>query len=371
MAKIRKVVSTVWYNKENYHRLRNVFPQSEFVYVDFFDKERLEKEAADADVAILLGDVESCLLGSKSLKWIACDHAGLNGSARPEVFASGITVTGAAGRSAPVLAEHCIYFMLQACYHTKELLKAQETCTWGVEGSASWKGLYGRNAAILGMGNNGRMLCERLHAFGMNLYLYDKYPIRGYDYAAEKCIETEGGKVDDILSECDFIILTLPLTDETYHMFDAERFSKVKKGAVFINMARGGVVSTADLIEALNNDTLSFAGLDVVEEQPLPADSPLWKMDKVYITPHVTPQVPDRAARSIEIIRENARRFEADKPMKNVLRQEDASTKDGEGGWAKLLNATPEQIKAVPKAMLEKYLGKKDWEDPTEWNYVD
>ena len=64
MAKIRKVVSTVWYNKENYHRLRNVFPQSEFVYVDFFDKERLEKEAADADVAILLGDVESCLLGS-------------------------------------------------------------------------------------------------------------------------------------------------------------------------------------------------------------------------------------------------------------------------------------------------------------------
>ena len=154
-------------------------------------------------------------------------------------------------------------------------------------------------------------------------------------------------------------------------MFDAERFSKVKKGAAFINMARGGVVSTADLIEALNNDTLSFAGLDVVEEQPLPADSPLWKMDKVYITPHVTPQVPDRAARSIEIIRENARRFEADKPMKNVLRQEDASTKDGEGGWAKLLNATPEQIKAVPKAMLEKYLGKKDWEDPTEWNYVD
>ncbi len=371
MSKIRKVVSTVWYDKANYHKLRNVFPDAEFVYVDFFDKEKLKMEAAEADVAILLGDVESCLLGSKTLKWIACDHAGLNGSARPEVFESGIIVTGAAGRSAPVLAEHCIYFMLQACYHTKELLKAQEACQWGIEGSASWRGLYGRKAAILGMGNNGRMLADRLHAFGMELYLYDKYPIRGYDYAAVRYVETEGGNVNDLLSECDFIILTLPLTDETYHMFDADRFSKVKKGAVLVNMARGGIVSTDDLITALSDGTLSCAGLDVVEEQPLSADSPLWRMENVYITPHVTPQVPDRAGRSIEIIRDNARRFEAGEPMKNQLRPEDAVTAETEGGWSKLLNATPEQIQAVPKAMLEKYLGKKDWTDPAEWNYVD
>ncbi len=126
MNEIRKVVSTLWYDKDNYHTLRNVFPNAEFVYVDFYDKEKLEQEAKDADVALVLGDVPDCLLGENSLKWIACDHAGLNGSARPEVFAKNIFVTGAAGRSAPVLAEHCIYFMLQSCYHTKELLTAQE-----------------------------------------------------------------------------------------------------------------------------------------------------------------------------------------------------------------------------------------------------
>ena len=86
MPKIRKVVSTVWYNKENYHALRNVFPEADFVYVNFYDKEKLAQEAKDADVAILLGDVDDCLLGQNTLKWVACDHAGLNGSARDEVL---------------------------------------------------------------------------------------------------------------------------------------------------------------------------------------------------------------------------------------------------------------------------------------------
>lgn len=131
MPKINKVVVTVWYNKEDMRSLRQVFPQAEFRYVDFYDKETLAREVRDADVAILLGDVAPCLLGENTLKWIHCDHAGLNGSARPEVFARGIPVTGAAGRSAPVLAEHCIYFMLQHCYHTKELLAAQEKGQWG------------------------------------------------------------------------------------------------------------------------------------------------------------------------------------------------------------------------------------------------
>ena len=186
MNEIRKVVSTLWYDKDNYHTLRNVFPNAEFVYVDFYDKEKLEKEAKDADVALVLGDVPDCLLGENSLKWIACDHAGLNGSARPEVFEKNIFVTGAAGRSAPVLAEHCIYFMLQACYHTKELLAAQEKGQWGVDGSDKWRGLYGRKVAILGMGNNGRMLADRLQALGMEIYAYDKYPVKENDKIPHK-----------------------------------------------------------------------------------------------------------------------------------------------------------------------------------------
>ena len=367
MPEIKKVVTTVWYNKQNMYKLRRVFPDAEFVYVDFFDKERLVEEVKDADVAILMGDVDPCLLGENTLKWIHCDHAGLNGSARPEVFARGIPVTGAAGRSAPVLAEHCIYFMLQACYHTKELLKAQQECRWGVEGSNQWKGLYGRTAGIIGMGNNGKMLAERLHALGMNLLAFDKYPINGFDYISQKYCANNGDTIQPLLEKSDFVILTLALTDETFHMINKETLVQCKDGAFLVNMARGGIVCTEDLIDALNSGKLSGAGLDVFEEQPLSPESPLWRMENVYITPHCTPQVPDRSAASIEIIRDNARRFEAGEPLRNLMRPSDAmSVEKAEGGWAKLMNnnVPKEQIRIE---MLEKFLGKRGWTDPSEW----
>ena len=367
MPKIKKVVATVWYNKKNMYDLRRVFPDAEFCYVDFFDKEKLEKEVKDADVAILMGDVDPCLLGENTLKWIHCDHAGLNGSARPEVFARGIPVTGAAGRSAPVLAEHCIYFMMQGCYHTKELLRAQENCTWGVDGMNTWRGLYGRTVGIVGMGNNGRMLADRLHAFGMNIVAYDKFPIKEYDYISQKYCADAGDTIQPLLEQSDFVVLTLALTDETYHMINKDTLAQMKDGAFLVNMARGGIVCTEDLIEALKNGKLSGAGLDVFEEQPLSPESPLWKMEQVYITPHSTPQVPDRAARSVEIIRENARRFEAGDPLLNRMRPEDAMNGEkSKGGWARMMNSNVPKEK-IDLQRLEKYLGKRGWNDPSEW----
>ena len=367
MPKIKKVVATVWYNKKNMYDLRRVFPDAEFCYVDFFDKEKLEKEVKDADVAILMGDVDPCLLGENTLKWIHCDHAGLNGSARPEVFARGIPVTGAAGRSAPVLAEHCIYFMMQGCYHTKELLRAQENCTWGVDGMNTWRGLYGRTVGIVGMGNNGRMLADRLHAFGMNIVAYDKFPIKEYDYISQKYCADAGDTIQPLLEQSDFVVLTLALTDETYHMINKDTLAQMKDGAFLVNMARGGIVCTEDLIEALKSGKLSGAGLDVFEEQPLSPESPLWKMEQVYITPHSTPQVPDRAARSVEIIRENARRFEAGEPLLNRMRPEDAMNGEkSKGGWARMMNSNVPKEK-IDLQSLEKYLGKRGWNDPSEW----
>lgn len=301
------------------------------------------------------------------LFYIHCDHAGLNGSARPEVFARGIPVTGAAGRSAPVLAEHCIYFMMQGCYHTKELLRAQENCTWGVDGMNTWRGLYGRTVGIVGMGNNGRMLADRLHAFGMNIVAYDKFPIKGYDYISQKYCADAGDTIQPLLEQSDFVVLTLALTDETYHMINKDTLAQMKDGAFLVNMARGGIVCTEDLIEALKSGKLSGAGLDVFEEQPLSPESPLWKMEQVYITPHSTPQVPDRAARSVEIIRENARRFEAGEPLLNRMRPEDAMNGEkSQGGWARMMNTNVPKEK-IDFQSLEKYLGKRGWTDPSEW----
>lgn len=366
MSKINKVVTTVWYNKENMIALRNVFPQAEFKYVFFYDKETLEKETKDADVAIIMGDVPACLLGENTLKWIQCDHAGLNGSARPEVFARGIPVTGLAGRSAPVLAEHGIYFMFQHCYHTRELLAAQDAGQWGVEGSHEWRGMYGRTVGIIGLGNNGKMIASRLKAFGMNIIGFDRFPVTCEDVDTILC-GNNGDTLDAMLKEADFLILTLALTDDTYHMMNYETFCKMKKGAFLVNMSRGGIVDSNDLMRALEEGILGGAGLDVVEEEPLPADHPLWHYKNVYITPHCTPQVPDRAARSIEIIRENARRFEEGEPLRNLLLPSDAVTVEkAEGGWARMMNSTASK-EQLAQMDWDKYLGQRGWKNPSEW----
>ena len=366
MAKIKKVIATVWYDKAHMRELRDVFPGAKFVYVDFYDKDTLEREARDADAAILMGDVDPVLLGENTLKWIHCDHSGLNGSARPEVFARGIPVTGAAGRSAPVLAEHAVYFMLQGCYHTRELLAAQAERKWGVEGMGSWRGLYGRTAGIIGMSNNGRMVAARLRAMGMKLIGYDKFPVRCEDLDVTLC-GSNGDTIEPLLVQSDFVILTAALTDETYHMMNAAAFDAMKDGAFLVNIARGGLVDTRALIAALERGKLSGAGLDVFETQPLEEGSPLWTMPGVYITPHTTPQVPDRMGRSIEIIRENARRFEAGEPLMNLMRPSDAVDQEkAEGGWARLMNVklTREQADVLG---LDKKLGNRDWKDAKEW----
>ena len=231
----------------------------------------------------------------------------------------------------------------------------------------TWRGLYGRTVGIVGMGNNGRMLADRLHAFGMNIVAYDKFPIKEYDYISQKYCADAGDTIQPLLEQSDFVVLTLALTDETYHMINKDTLAQMKDGAFLVNMARGGIVCTEDLIEALKSGKLSGAGLDVFEEQPLSSESPLWKMEQVYITPHSTPQVPDRAARSIEIIRENARRFEAGEPLLNQMRPEDAMNGEkSKGGWARMMNSNVPKEK-IDLQSLEKYLGKRGWNDPSEW----
>ncbi len=330
MPEIKKVVSTLMYPADRLEEVKALFEGSEFVQVNYSDSETLVSELKDADVAILPMDVDERFLGENKLKWIHCDHAGLNNSAKPEIFERGIILTGAAGRSAPVLAEHCVYFMLNACYHTRELIHAQEECRWGVEGMEQWKGLYGRTAGIIGMGNNGKMLSERLHAFGMKLITYDRYDIEGFDYINQKLCGNKGDSIDPLLEQSDFIILCVALNDDTYHMLNKAAFDKMKDGVVIVNMSRGPLIATEDLIDALNSGKVGCAGLDVFEEEPPLPENPLWHMPNVYITPHTTPQVPDRTGRSIEILKENVRRYRAGEPMINQMHQADVYKAKGE-----------------------------------------
>ena len=148
----------------------------------------------------------------------------------------------------------------------------------------------------------------------------------GDDYIGKKLNSSRGDTLDELLANSDFVILCIALTDETYHLINDKAFAGMKPGAVIVNMGRGQLIDTEALIRALDSGIVSCAGLDVFEQEPLPANSVLWDRKDVYITPHATPQFPDRAARCLEIIAENVRRYKAGEEMLNRVLEKDRYT---------------------------------------------
>jgi phosphoglycerate dehydrogenase-like enzyme len=141
-------------------------------------------------------------------------------------------------------------------------------------------------------------------------------------YARER-----GESLDPLLRESDFVVLATPLTDATHNLIGAAELASMKPTAYLINMARGSVIDEPALIEALRAGTIGGAGLDVFEREPLPADSPLWDLSNVLITPHSTPALPDKQQRCCDIVCENARRFAAGQPLLNQLRPDEVWTR--------------------------------------------
>jgi phosphoglycerate dehydrogenase-like enzyme len=325
-----RVLATVSYRGAHLERLRAAFAPAPLTQVARDDGAGIAAALQHADVAVLAGDLDERFLDPQRaprLRWVHCDHAGLNKSARPEVFRRGLLVTSSAGRSAPVLAEHAILFMLALAYRFSAFLEAQRAHRWGVPGQDDLRGLTGRTVGIVGLGHTGSELAVRCQALGMRVLGYRRTaapPPPGVDRAYSAA---RGETLEPLLRESDFVVLAVPLSDATHHLIGPPQLAQMRPGAFLVNMARGPVVDEAALLTALHSGRLAGAGLDTFAREPLPADSPLWDAPNVLITPHTTPQVPDRTGRSLEIIAENVRRYRAGQPLLNQLRPEDVYTR--------------------------------------------
>jgi phosphoglycerate dehydrogenase-like enzyme len=176
--------------------------------------------------------------------------------------------------------------------------------------------LPGQTVLIVGVGGAGSEAGKLCAAFGMRVLGIDprvKEPPAGMADLATP------DRLEERLGEADFVILTTPETPDTLGMFNARLFSRMKRGAYFINIARGRCVVTQDLIAALRSGQLAGAGLDVADPEPLPSDSPLWGMRNVLITPHVAILGTPYRLKWEAILLENCRRFAAAQPLINVV----------------------------------------------------
>lgn len=326
MKELKAVLVTVPFDGSYMERLKETLAPAKVTVCKTSDREKILEALETADAAILGSDLNDDILTGKHLKWIHCDHSGLTHSARPEVFERGIMVTGSAGRSAPTLAEHAILFMLSLTYDLYALHDCQKKHQWGgLPNYNDRRGLIGKTVGIIGLGHTGKALALRCKALDMKVIGYRRRaePVENVDVLYAK---DNGDTIEELLKECDYLCLTTQLSDETYHMIGKKEFEIMKPSAYIINMCRGSVIDEAAMIEALNSGTIAGAGVDTVETEPLPAESPLWDTKNVIITPHNTPTVPDRWARSLKIISENIRRYRAEEPLLNKITIRDVYT---------------------------------------------
>jgi phosphoglycerate dehydrogenase-like enzyme len=325
---IKRVLSTEPYTDWHWDKLVDALGSDvEIVRARHSDMQAVKEGIKYADVTILAGDItKEILAAAQNLKWVHCDHSGLNNSAHPEIFERGIFLTSSSGRSAPVLAEHIFFFMLSLVYNSRTLEQQQRDHNWN-NLYRDCRGLYTKTLGIIGLGYTGKALAVRAKAFDMAVLGYGRTPGPIPEGVDKVWYADKGDTIDALLKESDIVVLTVRLSDETYHLIDERALGLMKPTACLVNMARGAVVDETALHKALINNTIARAASDVFETEPLPKESPLWELPNFVITPHCTPEVPDLALNGLNIICYNIERYRNGAPLLNQLSKRDVYTK--------------------------------------------
>jgi D-3-phosphoglycerate dehydrogenase len=195
----------------------------------------------------------------------------------------GIIVMNTPGGNTISTAEHAFSLLVSTARNIPQADASVKSGKWDRKSFVGVE-LYGKTLAILGMGRIGTEIAKRALAFGMRVLAYDPY----LSAARARSLQVELiEKLDDILPQADFITMHMPLTPETKHMINAPRLAITKKGARIVNCARGGLIDENALLEFLKNKHIAAAALDVFEQEPLPADSPLRSAPNLIFTPHL------------------------------------------------------------------------------------
>ena len=243
---------------------------------------------------------------AKNLKFVQMTWAGADIYTRGG-FPQGIKIANASGAFGPVIAEYVIGAILCVYRRFPEYVENQKVCIWRDAGAE--RTIEGKTALILGTGDIGSNIAKRLSAFGTK-----NIGIRRTGAPAQYFDEMHTlSNIDALLPRADLVIGCLPNTKETGHILNYDRLCLMKSDALFINVGRGSLIDTDALIRALEERRIAGAILDVLENEPLAPDSPLWKMPNVLITPHISGRGfghdPATEKKVWDICLENLRRY--------------------------------------------------------------
>ena len=277
--------------------------------------QQAEATLASADVLVTFGKLRpETMRYAPKLRWIQFASAGVE-RIDPADY-PGVTLSNASGVGSVAIAEYVIGMLLASAKRFPTLLRNQQAHRWdrrifGAE-------LSGRTLGIVGLGAIGREVAKRARALEMRVLASRRSAAPG-DTDADVDELLPADRLDRLLAESDYLLLAVPLTADTTALIGAAELAKMKGTARLINVARGPVVDQAALIAALRAGTIAGTVLDVFDEEPLPADSPLWDLENVIVTPHLAADSDRYAERVAGVTADNLRRYLAGEPLRNLV----------------------------------------------------
>lgn len=299
-------------------RLQQEFPQVNVVHLP--DYKRVDKEIIDAEIAITWSVRPEQVKSARKLRWIHSPAAAVHQLIFPDLVNSDIILTNAREVHGPVVAEHVIALIFALAKKIPGSVRLQEKHVWGQQ--ILWDELprvrevAGATVGLIGLGSIGREVAKSGKALGMRVIAAREHPEKG----SEGADAVYGpAQIDEVFRRADYIVLAAPVTTATKAIASADRLALMKPDACLINVGRGPLVDEPALAAALREKKIGGAALDVFPKEPLPADSPLWDVPNLLITPHTAALTEKLWERHYALFSENLRRYRNGEPLLAVV----------------------------------------------------
>lgn len=310
-GKLKKCLLTYNYGDKNISLIEDlgyeiiIKPEQGLIY---------SEELKEVEVLVCYNPFDSLDISlMKDLKWIQLSSAGIDQLPKDKVIENSILVTNNRGGYSIPMGEWIVLNILEIYKNRMNIYKNRINKRWKMDTSIIE--LYGRTVGFIGTGTIAIEAAKRLQGFGVKVIGMNS---SGDDTEYfEKCYARE--QMEELLEKSDIVIITIPYTKETHHLFSKQVLRKIKDDAVLINVARGSIIDEEALIEELKKGRFKGVALDVFEKEPLPEDSPLWDFNNVIITCHNSWISEMRNKRRFEMIYENLKNYIIGDKLKNQV----------------------------------------------------
>ena len=299
-------------------RLQQEFPQVNVVHLPNY--KRVDEEIGDAEIVIAWSIRPEQIAAAKKLRWIHSPAAAVHQLIFPELVNGDIILTNAREVHGPVVAEHVIGLIFALAKKIPGSVRLQEKHVWGQQ--ILWDELprvrevAGATVGLIGLGSIGRAVAKSAKALGMRVIAVREHPEKGSEGADAVFGPAQ---IDEVFRQADYVVLATPVTASTKAIANAERLAIMKPDGCLINVGRGPLVDEAALAAALREKKIGGAALDVFPKEPLAADSPLWDVPNLLITPHTAALTDKLWERHYALFSENLQRYLAGRPLLAVV----------------------------------------------------